>query len=674
MPKNKNRTKRVRQTGSSGKRRKQTARSERRGRETRSDLSWQKKLLFGGSAYLMFFAAGELGLAAIGVAPLIEREDPSRGFSGLVHVYEREADRYRTAPANTLHTFNDQSFLAEKPANGFRIFGLGGSSAFGFPWGAEAAFPAIVGEALAEVHPERTIEAVNAAGTSYAMHRVSLVADELLGYEPDVFVIYSGHNEFIEPAFFTELEERNAARERLDYALAHSRLYTLLLSLSERLGSAPREPSFSVGMDVARDESRRFSEGEKAEVSAAFRRRLQLLVQRARDAGVAVVLCTVPANLSEWRPEASASGTALRGPNQAEWASAVEAGDRELREGRFVRAARYLERAVALVPEHAATQFALGQALEGAGRFEEAAAAYEAAADRDASPIRRTSAINRAIREVAAEERVPLVDVDALFRQRSANGLVGLEWIEDYVHPTRAGHELIAWHVARAIEASGAVEAPPALDRGAFEEVVARRRSRPLERNATWFYNTAVLLSEQGRVREAIDKYREALVILPTYEAALLNLGYLLGEVGASAESVEVLERLLALNPKLTGPGAHVNLGNSLQRLGRFGEAARHYRQALELQPDTAFIHTNLGNALLQMDQLEEALAQYQRAHQLWPEDAVNHNAWGEALARAGRSAEAAARYRQAIALDPKLVAARRNLARMSEGKKVGAP
>ena len=53
---------------------------------------------------------------------------------------------------------------------------------------------------MAEAHPARKIEAINASGVSYAMHRLNIVADELLRYEPDVFIVYSGHNEFVEPA------------------------------------------------------------------------------------------------------------------------------------------------------------------------------------------------------------------------------------------------------------------------------------------------------------------------------------------------------------------------------------------------------------------------------------------------------------------------------------------
>jgi len=97
--------------------------------------------------------------------------------------------------------------------------------------------------------------------------------------------------------------------------------------------------------------------------------------------------------------------------------------------------------------------------------------------------------------------------------------------IEDYVHPTRRGHELIAWHVLRAIANAGWLGGGDAPDRAAFDRLVAERRSRTEERNATWFFNQGVILTDQGHVAEAIAKYREALRLQPEDTRARARLG-----------------------------------------------------------------------------------------------------------------------------------------------------
>src|SRR5262245_8596378 len=94
-----------------------------------------RKTLYAALACGLLFAAMELLLWVAGVPTLLEREDPSRGFSGLVSVFEQDGDHYRTRPETGYLTFNPQSFLVHKPGNGLRLFCVGGSSAFGFPWG-----------------------------------------------------------------------------------------------------------------------------------------------------------------------------------------------------------------------------------------------------------------------------------------------------------------------------------------------------------------------------------------------------------------------------------------------------------------------------------------------------------------------------------------------------------
>jgi hypothetical protein len=59
-----------------------------------------------------------------------------------VRVFRAEPERgvYATPPAAVQRSFNDQEFRLEKAENGFRVFTLGGSSAYGCPWGSEIAF------------------------------------------------------------------------------------------------------------------------------------------------------------------------------------------------------------------------------------------------------------------------------------------------------------------------------------------------------------------------------------------------------------------------------------------------------------------------------------------------------------------------------------------------------
>ena len=618
-----------------------------------------KKLLFAMVVCLAFFAITELTLWTFGVAALVEQEDPFRGFSDLITVFEAEGDRYRTRRTG-LGTFNDQSFLVKKPAKGIRLFCLGGSSSHGYPWGAEAAFTDIVGEALAASHPERHVESVNASGVSYAMHRLNIVSDELLQYEPDVLLVYSGHNEFIEPEFFEALKRQSRARTRLEYSLAHSRIYSLMRGAVEEWRNESPSTSQQFEARVRRDETRVFSRQEKEVIVAEFRWRLERLVRRAQESGVKVVLATVPCNLREWRPSTSTTEVRLTDDEHRQWSEAFLTGKRRLESGDFEAVIASLEPAARLAPGHAETEFFLAQAYEGLARWDDARSAYQRACDAEASPSRRVSGINEVIREVAHQYGALLVDVDRDFKQRSEHGLVGFNLIEDYVHPTREGHEIIAWHIWDAIEGAGWFGNKKSASRALFDRLIAERGRPIIKGKARWFLNQGVVLQHQGNHEAAIEKYRQALARSPDYPLAMLNLGDLLTRTEKYTEAVVLLQRLSELDPKSGEP--RNNLGNALQGLGRFEEAVTHYQEALRIKPDYAEAHYNLGNVLRGLGRFEEAVTHYQDALRIKPNYAEAHNNLGNALLALRRPQEAAGHYKEALQLKPDLAEAHNNL------------
>jgi len=602
-------------------------------------------------------------LWTFGVETLIEREDPFRGFSGLVTVFERDGDIYRTRRATVGKAFNDQSFLAEKPAGGLRIFCLGGSSSWGFPWGAEVAFTSIVEELLTASHPERHVEAVNASGMSYAMHRLNIVADELLEYEPDVFLIYGGHNEFIEPAFFGALKQRSRIHTRVQYVLAHSRTYSGIASVFERIGDKKPTTRDDYEARVRRNENRVFSQEETEEIVAEYRGRLERLVRRAQDAGVRVVLTTVPCNLRQWRPKASATIAALEDKDRETWSEAFRSGRRRLAAEDLEVARADLERAARLAPGHAETQYMLGKTYDALGLWEGARRAYRNACDADASPIRRVSGINEAIREIAHKRGVLLVDVDRIFEARSPHGLVGFNLIEDYVHPTREGHELIARHIWDAIEREGWLGRKASADQAVFDRVIAERRRRPTTSNtvnAVWCLNQGIVLKNRGETEAAIEKYREALEIAPDYVGAMIDLGDLLLRTGQTTEAFPLIERSFEIDPE--NFGVRVNLSRVLQNLGRFDEAVTHIKEAVRMRPDDALAHNTWGNALAGLGRFEEAAPHYQEALRIRPDYAEAHNNWGNSLLDLGRLQESIAHYKEALRIKPDVAEPHQNL------------
>lgn len=590
----------------------------------------------------LMLAGLELGLAALGVATLLDREDPFRGFSGRVAVFERDAARgvwTSDRPANRT-TFNPQSFAIDKPAGGFRVFVLGGSSAYGFPWGAETAFPAILGEALRALHPGRSIEVVNAAGISYASHRLRILAGEVLRHEPDLLVVYGGHNEFIERAFYRSLRSRAESTGGLGDLLHRSHLAGAMSGALHALRPA-RDGVRAAwvaaddglpALTVRRDFAELLAPVERRELEGFFEENLTSIVRMALSRGVAVVLCTVPANLRDWKPVREEASPRLPTGERAAWERLVVGAQESIESGRPRQALVALETALAMAPADPVTWFLIGRAQEGMDRPAEARDAYRRALELDAEPVRATPAINAAIRAVARREGVLLADVEALFTALAPGGLVGFGLIEDYVHPTREAHQRIALAVLEVLAEAG-LPAPLEPDDVAlrFAGVLAARGERRAAgvETATYLYNQGMLLGNQERWVEARSR----------------------------------LEQVVALDPRFAS--GHFSLASVLLRLGEIDRAELHYVRAEALDPgvaDLALAHYNLGVARAGRDQTHAAIRHFERAIDIRPDHADAHNNLGVLLARQKRLAEAIEHLETAVRLRPGEASLRDNL------------
>ena len=648
-------------------------------------LTLVRKLLFSGVACIAFIFAVEGILWLVGTETVLEREDPFRGFSRLVSVFELNGDVFRTRQPKGYRTFNDQSFLARKPVDTVRIFCLGGSSAYGFPWDAQVAFPAILADVLSAAYPDQRFEAVNVAGMSYAMHRLRIVANEIMSYEPDMIIIYSGHNEFVETDFFRQLKHRSRQRQWLEHSLARSRFYSsiqLLLNFQNKSDRPTDQERFEM---FVRREPATFTKYQKQEIAAGFRNGLESIVRMAHERGVKVLLATVPCNLRHWRPEESIIGRQIDRKKGRHWSAAQHSGKRHLEAGRWIEAIRDLESALSIAPNYAQSHYLIAQAFEGREQWDEARQAYERACDLDASPNRRISAINEAVRSVTRAEQTLFVDVDRIFVENSEYGLVGFNLIEDYVHPTQEGHQLIAWHMWLAIDQTGWLGPPLHPQRVFFDEAVANRSIDVSHRTAQVLYNQGVVFAKQGHETRALDTYRRALSVNPNHEAVLFNLGGMLYARNELDEAKSLLEKLLRIDPEyddarklygsvLLGQGqvddamtqlrqvvqrkpedakTYYTLGTALNSQGKINEAIEQFRRAIELEPDLVRAHNNMAGALQSQGKYQEAIQHYQQILRVQPDDAKALYNMAGAWNLVGKIDEAIESYRRAIEAEP---------------------
>ncbi len=631
-----------------------------------------KNLLTAVLTLTLTFAIAEAILWGAGVQPLMAERDPYAGFSRRVRVFEDDAARgvIHTSRRAVAQSFNDQEFAAEKPPDGFRLFVLGGSSAFGFPWGAKVAFAQPLADALAATWPGRSIEPVNAAGMSYGSHRVRVLIHEVLAYDPDLIIIYSGHNEFVERQFYRDALARGESVGRLRGLLYRWRLYGRMTRLIARVWNpAPEPPSTAttgelLGLDVAREEARDVRDEERESVRRSFEANLRAIVDLARQQGVPLVLCTVASNLRDWRPNQAVFYEATEPAARNTVLSLLAGAIPRLAQGAPTEALDRLEQARALAPEHASVNFQLGRVYEALSRWEEARAAYERARDLDAQPSRAPAAFNETIRQVAAQTGTLLVDVEHDFAAASGHGLTGLDLIEDYVHPTPRGHRLIALSIWKALNRSGLLGEPRDPDDAAFweaagpppgrEAAVFDARAGSAEdaaRRAGFLYNMALVLSHQGLTRRAMETYRDCLEIAPRHYVAAYNLGRLLFYQEEYAEAAAQFSAALAVEPRHLD--SILGLGMAEARMGQSDAAAETFREATRVDPGSAEAWNGLGYALELSGRRDEATSAYEDALRRDPRYVPALTNLGVTLAaQQGRAAKGIALLRDSLALN----------------------
>jgi tetratricopeptide (TPR) repeat protein len=169
-----------------------------------------------------------------------------------------------------------------------------------------------------------------------------------------------------------------------------------------------------------------------------------------------------------------------------------------------------------------------------------------------------------------------------------------------------------------------------------------------------------VVLSQSGRLQEAIIQLEQALRIQPDYADAHNDLGMALAQTGKIEEAIGHYEQALRIEPD--NAKAHYNLGLALQQKGRVREAIGHYEQALQIDQQFAEVYNNLGVALAQAGKLNDAIGQYEQAVQIRPDYAEAHCNLGNLLLQTGNLEEGIAHLEQAVRLKPDYAEAHSNL------------
>lgn len=644
-----------------------------------------KDILFAVLVVCSFFAALELGLLLLGVQPLSHSHDPYVGFTSRLPLFVEETGPQgqvvRVTAASKLQFFNKQAFIEEKPTGAYRVFCLGGSTTHGRPYDDTTSFCGWLREFLPQVDPSRQWEVINAGGISYASYRIALLMEELLGYDPDLFIVYSGHNEFLEKRTYSQtvavpsvLRGLGALASRTRTAAALKRAIEAASSDSGRSRTEGKNLPGEVDTILEEDmmvgpEAYRRDELFQRKAFEHYRYNLNRMIEMARSVGSRILLVNPASNLRHCSPFKSENRHDL-GPSQSRrWRALFDQANQAYGAGKPQEALAAIEEATAIDDAFAHLDYLRGQVLWQLERFAEAKAAFLRARDQDICPLRILSPMEHILESVAAEQEVPLVDFVELAEGQSENETPGENLFLDHVHPTIEGHRLLALALLEEMERQKIVKVSSTWSEAAIRQVSQELESRlDDEAHSMALHNLAAVLSWAGKFEEARKLALRAIQRFPNNAQAHYQAGINGSAMGQNDRAIHHYRRALQLKPDHVE--AHSQLGKLLLERGQWEEAIRHSRHALELRPGYAEAYTYLGNALLAQGQSQEAIRHYQRAAQLKPADqAANFYNLGNAFQAQGNSDEAIRHYRLALKLQPGNAAAHNNLGNVLLGQ-----
>jgi len=364
----------------------------------KENLSKKKIVLFTFLPLVILLLSLELiaRVVEIWLPPLVT--DIGLGFTedSRLFIPDPYDSRYLITHPNKTVAFQNQRFLKNKPSGTLRIFFLGGSSVNYVHY----ELPSLSERLKENLKPKyKNVEIINCGGLSYGTHRLVLIAREIVNYEPDLVMIYSGHNEF------EEIEQLHLARiqstklQKILYSSAmmrfiRDRIATYQISQLEKEHNQ-RMLAQSLP-DAGKGWNHVFTPQEIAERMEKYKNNLNEIIQLCKEKNIKVVIATVPSNYI--KPN-------LIGKSAEEYEQVLQ----------LIREEKYKE------------AYELGRKII-----------------RETSPRHQSSDLeNNIVRELAETNHIPLADVLSAVEQAEPHHIPGENLFNDHCHLNPEGNKIM---------------------------------------------------------------------------------------------------------------------------------------------------------------------------------------------------------------------------------------
>jgi lysophospholipase L1-like esterase len=353
-------------------------------------------------------------------------------------------ERYISPRQATIPVIFPDVFDQNKSSTTIRIFTLGGSTTAGFPYDFQVSFPQQLEIMLSGSFPDRKFEIINLGISAINSFSVYDLLPEILDKDPDLIIIYMGHNEFygVYGSASTFTVPFSGALIRFYLKLQNLRMvqglkHILNYVLPARKLQSEHETFMETTMA---DMSVQYHSEKYKRTLANFRTNLELILGQCQDKKIPVLISDLVSNIREFPPFRSLPETfeqeALSGR-----LTAIDSLS-----GYHPNKGHVHGNNLSLSPDNLSAEAWFQAGKNSLVRGDTVRAKYylEGARDRDLIPFRASSEINDIIKQSARKYNCDFINMEKEFSNNSADGIIGDELTCDHLHPNADGYFLMA--------------------------------------------------------------------------------------------------------------------------------------------------------------------------------------------------------------------------------------
>jgi len=305
-------------------------------------------------------------------------------------------------------------FLREKPENGYRIFVLGGSTSAGWPYANNIMFSRILQKRLIDTFPNKYIEVINTSISAITSLTLADFTNDIMGYEPDLILIYAGHNEYYGALGVASTQSFGRIRwiKKLYLSFVRNKTFQLtrnfiqyIVTLFNSESVIDEQMSAPLMEQLVKDQTIEYDSDLYRRGKDQFEENLDEMIDDLTSSGIPVIISELVSNISDQAPFKSINTSP--------------------------------ESSAALI-------YNQSKKLEWDGKYLEAKQLYFKAKDLDVLRFRASEEFNEIITNVAAQHNITVVPMKKLFEQNSEHELIGNSLMLDHLHPNIDGHFIIA--------------------------------------------------------------------------------------------------------------------------------------------------------------------------------------------------------------------------------------